>query len=66
MNANLRTKGEAETSRVCSGVFSLLLIAFFTYIFIREIVKLFNYESITSSEIYEVSRAAIIDELELK
>ena len=52
----LRARGETETLNFCGGLLSLLLLLFFTYVFIITTVNTFNYQQMEidiSEEKYE-------------
>ena len=51
--ATLRTKGGSELSSVCTGVFSLLLWLFFTYVFVRKFYDVLTFESIEFKDLID-------------
>jgi hypothetical protein len=48
--ATFRTKGEPETRNLCGGILSFLLVIYFTYVFISQLVHVSNWEQISSVE----------------
>lgn len=52
--ATLRAKGSSSVTRTSAGVISFILFCYFAYIFIFGMYKIFTYESITSSQTFQV------------
>lgn len=48
--ATLRAREEAETQSLCAGIFSLLIIIGFTYVFVITVTNIAQYNSITSTQ----------------
>jgi hypothetical protein len=48
--ATLRAREEPETSSLCAGIFSLLIIVAFTYVFVITVINIAQYNSISSTQ----------------
>ena len=48
--ACLRLKGESDVSSVCGGITSALILIFFFYLFIAEVVDMANFGKIEATE----------------
>ena len=44
-----RMRGDSETMNLCGGISSLLILLFFTYIFIIQTIDIINFEEIQTS-----------------
>ena len=48
-NANLRTKGSSDETSVCTGILSLIIYMCFVALFIKMIIDIALYKSITTT-----------------
>ena len=46
---SLRIRGQSELSSICGGVVSLLVMGFFIYVFVVDMVDMFNYGKIEAT-----------------
>ena len=51
--ATLRVGGNPETSSLCSGFFSILIIGFFAYIFAIKTHEVLTFQQVSSSSVME-------------
>ena len=58
---SLRARGQSDTSTVCGGVTSLVLMIAFIYIFIADMIDLANLGQISSTETTAVNKDIRVD-----
>ena len=46
----LRVRGETEHASICAGLISFMILMAFGFVFIRDLINLFSYKSISHSE----------------
>ena len=51
--AGLRSHGEPEFSSACTGIFSILLVIGFAYVFFAKAYEVFTYQSIDFKSVVE-------------
>ena len=51
--ATLRSGGNPETASSCTGVFSIFLVFFFTYIFIIKAFEVMTYQQVSANSLVE-------------
>ena len=59
--ASFRVNGEPDVLSFCGGIVSLIVLGFFFYLFVVDMVQIFSYQKITAKENIKVYFSLTLD-----